>query len=229
MAEHLFFDLDRTLWDFDSNSSRVLDELFEEHLAWQMEVDKSLFIAKYQDVNEHAWHEYRMGIIEKEVLRWIRFYRTLESFGRKDQALSVLLGEQYLERSPYQKGLVPNTIETLEYLKSKGYKMHILTNGFSEIQHIKMNESGLSPYFLNLITSESLGVQKPNPEAFHAARSIAGIPEQHAFMIGDDLHVDVLGAQQAGLTGIYFNSTSQKHDEEPHHEINNLIELCDLL
>jgi putative hydrolase of the HAD superfamily len=229
MSEHIFFDLDRTLWDFDKNSSRVLDEMFDEHLAWQGLADKAVFIAKYQEINEHAWHEYRSGIIEKDLLRWIRFYRTMEHFGRADKQLSVLLGEQYVERSPYQKGLLPNAFETLEYLKEKGYHMHILTNGFSEIQHIKMQESGLTPYFKNLITSESLGVQKPHAQAFDAAREIAGIANQHAIMIGDDLHVDVLGAQAVGMTGVYFNITGALHNEAPNHEISNLIELCDLL
>lgn len=229
MSEHIFFDLDRTLWDFDRNSSLVLEEMFDEHLAWQGLTEKEVFIAKYQEINEHAWHEYRSGLIEKDLLRWIRFYRTMEFFGRSDKHLSVLLGEQYIERSPYQKGLIPNAIETLEYLNGKGYHMHILTNGFSEIQDIKVRESGLMPYFKNLITSESLGVQKPHAQAFDGARDLAGIPNQHAIMIGDDLHVDVMGAQAVGMTGIYFNNTGAAHNEAPHHEINNLIELCDLL
>lgn len=229
MEKHVFFDLDRTLWDFDRNSVLVLREMYHDHLAQLQQFTEDEFVASYIEINEVAWEQYRSGQIPKDELRWVRFYRTLDRFDIQDRAMADRLGHQYVERSPYQRGLVPGSLEILEYLSNKGYVLHILTNGFEEIQHIKVRETGIGKYIRELITSESVGFQKPHPNLFAAAKLRAGIPEHHAFMVGDDLEVDIEGAQAAGMTGIYFNPSGKEHAGTPHHEVKELIEIQNIL
>ena len=145
--EHVFFDLDRTLWDFEANSEATLKELFEEFkLSDKLGVADNLFIREYKRINELFWEDYRKGTIQKEYLRYGRFETALKFFGYSDKEMAIGIGKLYISRSPRKTGLVDGSIEVLEYLKPK-YQLHIITNGFEEVQHIKMESAGLTPYF----------------------------------------------------------------------------------
>ena len=96
----------------------------------------------------------------------------------------------------------------LKYL-SKKYKLHIITNGFHEVQHIKLQHAGLTSYFNEIITSEQMGVKKPNPKIFNYALQKANTSAEESIMIGDDLEVDVLGAEKVGIQGVFFNPKIQ--------------------
>ena len=226
--KHLFFDLDRTLWDFETNSHETLSELFVEHnLAARGIPSMSVFIKKYKMRNERLWELYRNGDVEKEVLRSRRFLLTLNDFQIYDPVLATILGDQYIQICPLKTHVVPFTYATLDYLSSK-YRLHIITNGFEEVQYIKLEQSKMLHYFEQVITSEQVGVKKPHPDIFKHAMLKAFCTPEESVMIGDDLPVDILGAKAVGMHQVYFNRAQLSHSEDITYEIACLSQLQEL-
>lgn len=203
--QHLFFDLDRTLWDFEKNSELALHELFHSLGLGNNIPDFQLFHTAYKAKNAELWKLYGAGKLKKEELRISRFKITLESFGVTDTDTIEKMSDGYVEISPRQTALFPGAIETLKILQKEGYPMHIITNGFKEVQYIKLENSGLSSFFDIVICSEELGKNKPSPDIFHFALNRAGASSQQSVMIGDDPEVDIYGALNAGMKGILFD------------------------
>ena len=239
MLADLFFDLDRTLWDFDRNSREALARIFSdlEPEVWKREWDiarpeLTSMISIYEAENAKCWKDYAAGRLSKEVLRSLRFERTLIQLGaRKGKRLKDLaetMGVRYVEISPQLPHLIPGAIETLTALAQRGHRMFILTNGFEEVQHIKVENSGLASFFEGVYTSDALGHKKPHQEAFAAALSKAKARPENAIMIGDDLVADVLGAQGMGMRSVHFNPHDEVHGREVWQSIRRLEELKDL-
>ena len=227
--QHVFFDLDRTLWDFEKNSLQTLTELVEQFNLLDKGVDSNInFIKKYRVHNERLWDLYRDDKIKKQELRGKRFFLTLKDFGIEDSILAEKIGLEYVRISPLKKALLPYAKDVLTYLKQK-YKLHIITNGFEEVQHIKLTKSGLSTFFNYIITSEKVGVKKPNVKIFDYALKKASVNKHQAVVIGDDLIADILGAKNAGIHQIYFNPNQIHHNEDLEFEISCLSQLKDLL
>ncbi len=224
--KHIFFDLDHTLWDFEANSREALTELYQSlKLSEKGLPDINTFIKAYTEENAKCWEAYRKGEMSKESLRSERFARAFRRFGTDDFRTAEAAGRLYIEISPLKTQLIPGTLNLLSYMASKNYRMHILTNGFEEVQHIKVKQSGIEPYFENLITSEDLGVKKPHPQAFLGALKRTGSQAAASAMIGDNLEVDVVGAREVGMLAAYFNPTAKPHTERVAIETRQLIEL----
>ena len=221
----IFFDLDRTLWDFDLNAHTTLVELC--HLN-NLKVDTEDFIKCYNNHNEKLWSLYRENKISKETLRSKRFKLTLADFSIDNDDLATKLGDKYVAKCPLQTALFPYTFEILKYLQKK-YKLHIITNGFEEVQHIKLNASGLTPFFQKIITSEKVNVKKPDPKIFDYALNLVAAKSKNTIMIGDDLPVDIIGAKKIGIHQIYFNPNKKEHTEKIDFEISSLIEIKGIL
>jgi len=228
--KHLFFDLDRTLWDFETNSHAALLEIYADFDLDALGVDgPELFIKNYKRINEECWAAYRIGALTKEVLRSIRFEKTFELYGINDPGLATNFGDQYIERSPQRTHLFPNTHEVLRALASR-YKMHIITNGFEEVQHIKLEKSDLTKYFDVVVTSEQVGVKKPDAKVFQFALDQAKASPQESLMIGDDYPVDIVGAVALGIDGVWFNPNNEAAPlEQKGKTIAHLTELLPLL
>lgn len=227
--KHLFFDLDHTLWDFETNSESALKVLFE-----QLDLAKRIrsfnaFHKEYKKINAELWYLYSKGEVSKEVLRLKRFNDTLLHFDIKDKILANQLADGYVSISPYQKNLFPGALDVLELLKSDGYELHIITNGFKEIQEIKLNNSGIRHYFDVVLCSEEVGKQKPHIEVFQSAISKAGTKSTESIMIGDNLHTDILGAERAGMTGILFDPHFDHKQGTHEWHINKLNEIPELI
>lgn len=226
---HLFFDLDHTLWDFDTNSRITLEELFDEHeLDRRTGVSFSQFLSVYKVINDRLWEAYRKHEITKEELRNSRFFFALKEHGLEDPHLGHALEEAYISRSPKKTTLFPDALEVLGTL-SERYRLHIITNGFTEVQDIKMSGSGLAPYFVHRITSEEAGANKPDPRIFLHALRTAGAKRKESLMIGDHLEADIGGARRVGMDQVFFNPHGQAHEERPTYEIRALRELLDFL
>lgn len=226
--EHIFFDLDRTLWDFDKNSQKVLNDIYRYFKLNELIDSNNVFIDKYKEVNELLWKEYAKNKVSKDELRWRRFEDTLAYFKINDKQLAVSIGDYYVEESPRQKLLFPNAIEVLDYLAGK-YQLHIITNGFEEVQFIKLTESGIINFFKEIILSEQVGVKKPHPYIFKKAFSLTDATHKNSIMIGDDLYADIYGAQRVKMDHVFFNPNQLKHDKIVQHEINELKELFNIL
>ncbi|HBS87678.1 MAG: noncanonical pyrimidine nucleotidase, YjjG family [Bacteroidetes bacterium GWF2_38_335] len=226
--KHLFFDLDRTLWDFEKNALELFMDIFKNRQLDKIFPDFDIFYTTYKKHNDALWELYRHGKIKKDILRYKRFSDTLEEFGFSDANLAKNIGDDYVNLSPYKNNLFPNTIETLEYLYPK-YKLYIITNGFKEVQFTKLKKSNLERFFTRVITSEDVGVQKPNPEIFHYSVSSVNAKKIECLMIGDDPEVDILGARKYGIDQVLFNTENKKHSEKPTYEISDLSELKNFL
>jgi putative hydrolase of the HAD superfamily len=222
---HLFFDLDHTLWDFDKNSAEALAELHESYgLSAKGIPDFDLFLDRYRFHNEFYWEKYRNGLVDKATLRVERFHQTLKEFGLGSRSLAKTMEEDYLEISPYKQNLFEGALEILTYLVDR-YRMHIITNGFNEVQFIKIRQSGLEPFFEEVITSEQVGVRKPHPQIYKVAMKRAGAKLEESCMIGDNFNADIQGALQVGMDHVYFNPEGESLAEQVQYEIRHLREL----
>lgn len=228
--KHIFFDLDRTIWDFDKNAEETISELFVEFNLKQIGVDSfDDFFSKYEEINEQCWELYRNGQLAKHQLRSIRFEKTLSYFYVEDEILAERLGVTYLKRCPLKTNLINGSHEVLTALKEK-FQLHIITNGFEETQHIKLKSCALNQYFDVIVTSEKAQAKKPYPAIFDFALSAANSSINESIMIGDDYIADVHGAHEFGLESIWFNRDSKQKKSLPDssREINDLSELLPL-
>lgn len=227
--KHIFFDLDRTLWDFDSSAEMAFTELFEKYNLKEKGIESIKILQKAYNVhNEQLWELYRHGKIEKEVLRSLRFQLTFADFGIADEGLAEKVGNDYLAISPLKVSLFPNAFETLQYLQKK-YILHLITNGFSEVQFIKLKASGLEKYFIEIITSEEAGVKKPDVKIFEYSLQKSGAKANESLMVGDDYEVDVLGAKNAGIDQVLFDPLKVYQKNGSTFYIHDLGELKEFL
>ena len=228
--KHLIFDLDHTLWDFERNSSSALGEIYTELNLLDKGIPKfDPFYSLYKKINEECWADYRVGKLEKSVLRTIRFEKTLNAFGIFDETLTEAICESYLFKSPRKPHLIEGTIELLDYLKNK-YELHILTNGFAEIQEVKMQSSGLNKYFTHIIASEHAGAKKPHSQAFTFTLDKIGGEIEDCIMIGDNAEADIGGAQNIGMDTIYFNRDgNHERNVKSTHQVFHLKEIHPIL
>jgi putative hydrolase of the HAD superfamily len=223
--KHVFFDLDRTLWDFDASAEVAFERIYEKYDLKSLGIPSAHeFHEVYHPLNEQLWVLYREDKITKDYLNRTRFMQPLAHYGIHDTALADHLSEDYVYWSPRIVRLVPGTMELLDYLKPK-YHLHLITNGFQEVQHTKLSGSGLEPYFETLTVSEEVGVKKPNPEIFHYALRKANASPVESLMIGDEMAVDIDGARAAGIDQIFYNASGKTVVGERTFEVRNLLEI----
>ncbi len=209
--KHIFFDLDHTLWDFETNSGKTFEQIFDKN---NIEVDFSNFMEVYRPINHHYWKLYREEKVSKSDLRYGRLRDAFDQLNYKiSDDLIDLLAVEYIDFLPYHNALFDGAHEILTYLKAK-YKMHIITNGFEEVQHKKMDHAGLLKYFDKIITSEEVGVKKPNPKIFEYAIKKAEAKPEESLMIGDNLEADILGAQNVGMETIFCKFNGETAGEQ---------------
>lgn len=227
--KHLFFDLDHTLWDFETNAKEVLYELYGINgLAGRGVTDFDVFFEQYSHHNNRLWDRYTKGFIKQEELRWKRMWLALLDFKIGDEALAKMMAVQFLERLPYKTNLFPYTIEILQYLNDKGYKLHLVTNGFEAIQHNKLRSTNLRDYFVEVITSEASNSLKPHKEIFDFALAKALANKEESIMIGDNLDADIQGAANAGLDTVFVNHLKIDPHIKATYMIHHLKELEDI-
>ncbi len=225
----IFFDLDHTLWDFETNSTETLCELYAHYqLKERGAADLPVFLQTFAEINKRLWVLYDQGLIHRDVIRYERFKEILEKVNVPDYELSLQLSEAYVKESPRKGNLMPHAEETLRYLHTK-YPMYIITNGFAEIQSIKLSSSKIDQYFKRVITSEEAQHKKPSKEIFEYALRENGFKAHETIMIGDNLTTDIQGAKNASIDTVYYNPHKEKHGQEVNYEITSLKELCGLL
>ncbi|OCB70496.1 noncanonical pyrimidine nucleotidase, YjjG family [Flavobacterium piscis] len=217
----VFFDLDHTLWDFDRNSQMAFDRIFKNRFP---EIKIQDFIAKYAPINQECWKLYQNDKITHLELRYNRLKFSFDALNINisDENINQIAND-YIEFLTDNNHLFDGAIEVLDYLRPK-YRLHIITNGFANVQDKKINNALLSGYFQTITNSELAGVKKPNSIIFDYAVNVAKASKQNSVMIGDCLDADVNGALNAGLDAIFFND---KKITVPDNikQINHLLEL----
>jgi len=217
----VFFDLDHTLWDFDRNSGLAFERVFKKH---KIELSLTDFLKIYEPINFEYWKKYREDLVTKEELRRGRLTETFGSFKMKFPMATIdLLAQCYIEELPIDNHLFSGTVEILDYLAAN-YKLHIITNGFEEVQHLKLQNSGIKKYFSTVTTSEEVGLKKPHPVIFETALANAFVVSKNSIMIGDSLEADIIGAHNAGMHTMLFNYRNEIVTA-PHFAITELLEI----
>lgn len=225
----IFFDLDHTLWDFETNSRETLQELYHQYDLQPKGVTSiEEFQSKFREVNATLWELYDTGKLDSETIRKERFKQILGHFGAYEEKLSKDISADYLQACPRKGNLMPYTIDVLDYLHGR-YKLSIITNGFDEIQHIKMSSGNLHKYFDHIVTSQKAGYKKPSREIFDFALKSHAARCHEAIMIGDNLLTDIGGSRSASIDNVFFNPEKNKHESVVTYEISCLSELRQIL
>jgi putative hydrolase of the HAD superfamily len=224
--KHLFFDLDHTLWDFEANSKQTLEEMYNTLQLKDRGVHSfEEFFNRYIVHNDKLWARYRNGYIKVDELRWKRMWLTLLDFKIGDEPLARKMDVLFLDALPTRKLLFPYAIEILEYLTKKGYRLHLITNGFEKTQLSKIANAGLSGYFGEVITSEGANSLKPHKEIFEYAFRKTGAEPTESIMLGDSIEADIQGAINAGIDQVYVNHLGIEPEIKPTYTIHSLKEL----
>ena len=225
--KNIFFDLDHTLWDFDKNSDLTFFKILQKN---NIKIDVNKFLYEYHPINSKYWDMYRENRVSKSDLRFFRLSDTFNKLNYKvDDDIINKLAIDYIEHLSDFNNLIPDTFLVLEELKLK-YNMHIITNGFKEVQRRKLEKSKLIHYFKTVTISEDVGVKKPDKLIFEHAIFSAKAKIENSIMIGDNYHADILGASALGMRAIYFNF--HKTDEQRRENvivIENLKEILKIL
>ena len=222
--KHLFFDLDHTLWDYESCSNETLEELWLEYRLEEKGVLLKNFLQKFSAVNEELWKQLHAGEINKDVIRNDRFPTILSELAIEDNSMAIDLQQDYIQVCPTKPYLIDGALELLESMSGR-YGLHIITNGFDEIQDVKLRSGGIEDFFEEVITSGVAGFQKPDKQIFEFALRKVGTKAEDALMIGDNPLSDIEGAYLAGIDQVFYNPFNQQCPITPTLEIKSLREL----
>ena len=225
----MFFDLDHTLWDFEHNTSEAIKEIYKlfNFSRWSFFTFDD-FMNKFHEINEYLWRRFNRGLIDRIELRNSRFNLILGKLGVEESDMPEGIGEKYLELAPVKPNVIPYTHDILEYLRPK-YQLHIISNGFDDVQHCKMKAAKIYNYFNVIVTSDSSGHRKPQKGIFEFAMNKAGACRNEAIMIGDNIETDIIGAQNAAIDHIFYNPSKRKHTLNVTYEIDSLKQIMNIL
>lgn len=229
--KHLFFDLDHTLWDFERNSAECLADIYETFDLKGLNISNlETFQKEFSVVNRHQWSLLEKNLITHEDLRRRRFQETLENLGVKDLKMSfgLEINEYFLELLPKMAHLIEGAVDVLEYLLPK-YELHIISNGWQDIQVNKMKSSEIHHYFGEIITNELAGTRKPDRRIFDYAIDVTKANLVESLMIGDNYEADILGAINVNMDTVFYNPDNISTGQKPTFDINKLVELKEIL
>jgi putative hydrolase of the HAD superfamily len=227
---HLFFDLDHTIWDFETNAKDTLNDLYTQFHLEDKGVDNfDTFFEKYSFHNHMLWDRYTKGFIKQQELRWKRMWLTLLDYKIADEDLSKNMATAFTDILPFKTNLFPYTVELLTYLKNKNYQLHLITNGFDSIQSKKLEQSKLDVFFNEVITSEASNSLKPNKEIFEYALHKTKADLKESIMIGDNIDADIEGALNINMDTIYVNHLNNKKYTRSKYTVFHLNEIENIL
>lgn len=200
----IFIDLDDTLWDTYHNNKECLEELYADYDFGRYYASFEAFFSIYMPHNIELWAKYRSGEIDRQTLILDRFLYVLRPLGIENKQEVLAINNDFLRRTASKTRLIPGAIELLDYLRPS-YRLFILSNGFREVQSLKLKNAGLAPYFERLILSEDAKIQKPHKGIFDFALHNTSSRRTESLMIGDSWDADIVGAYHAGFGQIWFN------------------------
>lgn len=228
----LFIDFDDTLYDTHGNAVIALGELFDALHLERWFPDAQVFYDRYWETNIDLWTRYSRGEITRDYLIVERFRRPLSYGQGLEPSIDYCLeaSDLFLDFCSSKPGLVAGARELMDYLKGRGYRMHMCSNGFHEVQYKKLRACGLYDFFDTVILSEDAGANKPSKVFFDYAFQQTGAQKETTLMIGDNFQTDILGAKRAGLDTAYFNRYPDYPAPEPvTYEVTRLSQLMDVL
>lgn len=227
----LFIDFDDTLYDTYGNAVIALRETFETFRLERFFADPQVFYDAYWAANIDLWTRYSKGEITRPYLIVERFRRPLSAGQGLDvtEPFCLEMSDKFLEFCSSKPGVVEGAHELMEYLKHQGYRMHMCSNGFHEVQYKKLAACGLKDYFDTIILSEDAGANKPSMQYFDYALRQSGADIATTIMIGDNLQTDIMGANRAGLDTILFNRWGIEPSSVPTYTVETLRDIMKIL
>ena len=230
----LFVDFDDTLYDTYGNAVISLRETFDAYRLDRFFTDPQVFYDAYWSANIDLWMRYSHGEITRDYLIVERFRRPL-SVGQGlevTEPLCLEMSDKFLDFCSSKPGVIEGARELMDYLKQKGYRMHMCSNGFHEVQYKKLAACGFRDYFDTIILSEDAGVNKPSPLYFNYAFKVSCADRETTLMIGDNLQTDIQGALSAGIDALLFNRWQVSVGEsavKPTFVVDKLLDIKKLL
>ena len=229
MYKNLFIDLDDTLWDTCSNNRECLEEIYNDYHFDRHYASFEAFYNIYMPNNLELWARYRRHEIDRNTLIVERFRFVTRPLGIEDVKEVLKINQDFLQRTTTKTRLIPGAIEILEYLRPS-YRLFILSNGFREVQSLKLKNSGLAPYIDKMILSEDANIQKPHKEIFDFALKNTNSRKKESLMIGDSWEADIIGAHNAKMDQLWLNPTDIPAKEfTPTFTVRSLSEIKDIL
>ena len=228
--KYLFFDLDHTLWDYTANSEETLRELYQKYELGQLGgFCSDTFCKTFDTVNRELWVQNESGKLGRDELRSQRFVRVLSALGANsvDEGVTLGLDRDFMALCPAKPGLLPYAREVLEYFHRR-YSLYVLTNGFRDVQDIKLRAAGIDRYFKGVFTAEDAGAAKPDAAFFKHVLLAVGGKAEDCLMVGDNLKADIIGALSAGIDSVYYNPFKRSYNVPVQQEIHCLSELMKL-
>lgn len=227
--KHLFFDLDNTLWNLDINARISLEEVYLKYALDKYFKNFEHFFDLYTIKNKELWELYPQGLVTRKELNLGRFLYPLQQVGYANEDLATSISDDFLRICPTKTNLLPHTIEMLEYLKPS-YNIHIISNGFSKVQQVKVKACGISDYIINMYLSEAVGYHKPDKRIFEYAIKSSNAKKKESIMIGDNFQADIVGAKNFGIDQIYlYEDKTVDLPFEPTFRIKSLKEIKEIL
>lgn len=226
MFRFVFLDLDDTLLDFGAAERVALTRAYREV---GIETTEAL-MRRYHEINIAHWEAYERGETTREALLVDRHDALFREFGIPCAGSAVeALYRRYLGIGHW---FIDGAIETLDYLRSRGYRLFLASNGVSDTQYSRLESAGIRPYFEEVFISETTGSHKPERAYFdYCFARIPGFDPAAALLVGDSLSSDVRGGKAAGIATCWFNRSGKPAPPElrPDFEIRTLAELRRIL
>ena len=211
MIKAVIFDIDNTLYDYDRANAAAMtavENYAEAHFGWSRRETESLVKDSYEEMIQLSG---RKAVIHN---RLIRFQRILEQKSLPLSPHALRMYDIYWDTLTASSVLFPGLTDSLLALKEQRIRLGIGTNMTSVMQFRKLEALGLLPLFDFIVSSEEAGAEKPDISLFLLCCKKADcLPEECAY-VGDNLKNDVIGAEEAGLKGIWFDPKKEPLSED---------------
>ncbi|MDY5033421.1 MAG: YjjG family noncanonical pyrimidine nucleotidase [Prevotella sp.] len=229
----IFFDFDDTLYDTRGNADIALTEVFRDYGLDRFFSNPQFFYGSYWKINSELWLQYNKNEISKDYLVIERFKRPLLLGNGIDvtEELCLKISDSFLSYCSDKPGVLPGCYELLDYLKAEGYRLHICSNGFNEVQYKKLRASNLTDYFDTVVLSEDAPANKPSSRFFDYAFDVTKACKDSTLMVGDNYFADVCGALDYGIDACLYRRWNKTFvpDRDVTFVVNSLKELIDVL
>lgn len=230
----LSFDLDGTLLD-GTPWREVVMRTCREVAAALPELDAECLVEANGEVWQSYWPEaedqWVLGILDGRAVSTEAWRRTILACGSDEESSTAFAVETYLRNRRGALRLFEDVRPFFAALKPR-IPIALVTNGASDTQREALRVLGIEHEFRAVVISGEVGIAKPDPAIFGLVVDKLRIQPDQAWHIGDNLRVDVAGAQEAGLIAVWMNrqeARREQGDPEPDYEVRSLLELSTLL
>ena len=216
MIKAVIFDFDDTLSDRKLNVFNLYYDYFKNVYP---QLDEMEFESLVQDLM--IYDCFGTTNLSERCYLLKNHYKLPENFFEK-------FDDYYFDALPKFTVLHDDTIEVLEKLKDK-YKLGIITNGDSVVQHNKIKNVNIEKYFDEIIVSGDVGINKPDPAIFKIMADRLGLMPEECMFVGDIFSSDIIGAIKAKMVPCWYISDDGKPSKYTGFRINKLSKLLNIL